>query len=333
MARDTPVVFGDMTIPCDAFVRLTMMAMELHDPRLLGGSERVACLTVGLAENADAVRDGPLRDLHFDRDQIEAIRYASLLRDIGMLGVPKHLLAKERKLDKSELDLIETSFKYAKRTLEAGHLRSQLQQVRSGAADDNLLVEMDHAHAQALEELDQLLQVVRQANEPLSAEVDKSALIDLSRRTYTETDGSRQPMLTAQELAAVSIRKGFLSQGERRQIHSHVSDSFRLLSMVPWSGVYGRIPEIAYAHHEKMDGSGYPRGISAADIPLESRMITIADTFDALVAWDRPHQRAMPVTRALDILQEQARQGKLDQDLLRLFIEAKVYELPSWPSK
>jgi HD-GYP domain-containing protein (c-di-GMP phosphodiesterase class II) len=105
-----------------------------------------------------------------------------------------------------------------------------------------------------------------------------------------------------------------------------VTHTFHFLSEIPWTGEYRRVPEIAYAHHEKMDGSGYPRRLAAQDIPLQSRMMTISDIFDALVAWDRPYKKSVPVEKALDILGEEAALGKLDKGLLSVFIEAKVFQ-------
>ena len=107
---------------------------------------------------------------------------------------------------------------------------------------------------------------------------------------------------------------------------SHVTHTFRFLSEIPWTGEFRRVPEIAYAHHEKLDGTGYPRKLPAAEIPIQSKMMTICDIFDALVAWDRPYKKSVPVERALHILGDEAASGKLDQDLLDLFIEAKIYE-------
>jgi HD-GYP domain-containing protein (c-di-GMP phosphodiesterase class II) len=106
-----------------------------------------------------------------------------------------------------------------------------------------------------------------------------------------------------------------------------VTHTFRFLSQIPWTGEFARVPDIAFAHHEKLDGTGYPRRLKAKDIPLQSRMMTISDIFDALVAWDRPYKKAVPVPKALDILNDEAKQGKLDTELLQVFIEAKVFEL------
>ena len=121
--------------------------------------------------------------------------------------------------------------------------------------------------------------------------------MDLPGRTFSDMDGHPQPFLTTNEVAALSIRRGSLSDKERREIESHVTHTFKFLSQIPWTGEYREVPIIAYAHHEKMDGTGYPRKLKAADIPIQSRMMTISDIFDALVAWDRPYKKSVPVER------------------------------------
>jgi HD-GYP domain-containing protein (c-di-GMP phosphodiesterase class II) len=150
--------------------------------------------------------------------------------------------------------------------------------------------------------------------------------MDLPSRTFSDVEGNRQPFLTPNELQALSIRRGSLSDKERREIESHVTHTFRFLSEIPWTGEYRGVPTIAYAHHEKMDGTGYPRKLKAEDIPIQSRMMTISDIFDALVAWDRPYKKSVPVEKALDILADEARHGKLDLSLLAVFVDAKIYE-------
>ena len=198
---------------------------------------------------------------------------------------------------------------------------------QSGQNSPDLLVEMDRSYETQREEIDALLRMIVQANEPTILEEESfRALMDLTGRSFSDLDGNRQPFLTPNEVAALSIRRGSLSEKERREIESHVTHTFRFLSEIPWTGEYRRVPEIAYAHHEKMDGTGYPRRLKAAEIPIQSRMMTVSDIFDALVAWDRPYKKAVPVERALNILRDEAGMGKLDRAILDVFIEAKIYE-------
>jgi len=270
---------------------------------------------------------GPFRDVGFSRDQLKEIRYASLLHDFGKVGVREKVLIKGKKLYVGEMLLVKQRFSYIKRTLEAEHLRSKLDQVMAGKSSPELLREMDRTYKERQDEIDGVLRMVLQANEPSILEEESfRALMDLPSRTFSDMDGNRQPFLTPNEVSALSIRRGSLSEKERREIESHVTHTFKFLSQIPWTGEFRGVPDIAYAHHEKLDGTGYPRKLVATEIPIQSKMMTISDIYDALVAWDRPYKKSVPISRALDILNEEAGHGKLDPDLLRVFIDAKVYE-------
>ena len=311
----------------NAFVEASVTAIESRDPTTSGHSRRVAILTMGTAEIMDGLTSGPFKDVTFSRDQIEEIRYASLLHDFGKVGVREKVLIKGKKLFVGELALIRQRFALIKRTLEAEHLRSKLDVVLTGTVDPQELTRLDGTFEERWAEVDGLLRVIAQANEPtILEEAGFRALEDLTHRTYVDVEGNPQPYLTPNEVLALSIRRGSLSEKERREIESHVTHTFRFLSEIPWTGEYRHVPDIAYAHHEKLDGTGYPRRLAGEDIPLQSRMMTISDIFDALVAWDRPYKKSVPVTRALDILREEAGAGKLDTRILDLFVEAKVYE-------
>jgi HD-GYP domain-containing protein (c-di-GMP phosphodiesterase class II) len=311
-----------------SFVHASVTAIESRDPTTSGHSGRVADLTVAMAEKVDSLDSGPFKDLCFSRDQIQEVRYASLLHDFGKVGVREKVLIKGKKLYVGELLLVRSRFAYVKRSIEAEHLRAKLEQVASGRSTADLLAEMDREHEARQREVDGVLGMILQANEPSILEEDNfRALMDMPKRTFADIDGNRQPFLTPNELSALSIRRGSLSEKERREIESHVTHTFRFLTQIPWTGEYRNVPQIAYAHHEKMDGTGYPRRLAGADIPVQSRMMTISDIFDALVAWDRPYKKSVPVERALDILKEEAGQGKLDKELLAIFIEAKIYEV------
>src|SRR5262249_12119749 len=128
-------------------------------------------------------------------------------------------------------------------------------------------------------------------------------------QNFVDISGAQQPLLTPQEVAVLSIRKGSLSEKERLSIESHVTHSYNFLKQIPWTKDLRRIPNIAYAHHEKLNGAGYPRKIKGDEIPLQTKIMTIADIFDALSARDRPYKRAVPVAKALDILQMEVKDG------------------------
>ena len=309
-------------------MRAAVKAIEQRDPTTSGHSERVATLTVGLAERVDMLENGSFRDVRFSRDQLQEIRYASLLHDFGKVGVREKVLIKGKKLYVGEMLVIRQRFAFIRRSLEADHYKAQLDALRQGRVTPEALDRMERDHRARLAEVDEMLGMISAANEPSILEEESfRALMDLTSRSYADADGARQPYLTPNEVQALSIRRGSLSEKERREIESHVTHTFRFLSEIPWTGEYRRVPEIAYAHHEKMDGTGYPRKLAGDGIPIQSRMMTVSDIFDALVAWDRPYKKAVPVERAIDILREEAGAGKLDTRVLDLFLGARVYEL------
>ena len=150
------------------------------------------------------------------------------------------------------------------------------------------------------------LDAIVKANEPTVAargQLRRAAPRSTGRR-YVDFDGVERPLLADDELQYLMIRKGNLDERERREIESHVTHTYRFLEQIPWTRELRGIPEIAYGHHEKLNGRGYPRAVSAEAIPVQTRMMTIADIFDALTATDRPYKRAVPLERALDILRD-----------------------------
>src|SRR5206468_754626 len=177
------------------------------------------------------------------------------------------------------------------------------------------------------EELQKFLDSIVRANEPtVLPEGSFEELRDINQRNYIDFDGVERPLLRDDELRFLMIRKGNLDDQERREIESHVTHTYHFLEQIPWTRELKGIPTIAYGHHEKLNGRGYPRRVSGDEIPIQTRMMTISDIFDALTATDRPYKRAVPSDRALDILTMEAKEGMLDADLLSAFIEARVFE-------
>jgi HD-GYP domain-containing protein (c-di-GMP phosphodiesterase class II) len=327
VALENNILIQDIRNLFDSLVRASVTAIEQRDPTTSGHSGRVAILTVGLAERVDALDSGRFRDVGFTPDQMQEIRYAGLLHDFGKVGVREKVLIKGKKLYVGEMLLIRQRMAYIKRTLEVEHLRAAVDAALRHPDDKELLARLEREHAQRQREMDDTLAMILKANEPTVLEEDSfRTLMDLPNQTFHDIEGQPQPLLTPNEVRALSIRRGSLSEKERREIESHVTHTFNFLSEIPWTGEFRRIPEIAFAHHEKLDGSGYPRGLRAEEIPLQSKMMTIADIYDALVAWDRPYKKAVAVERAIDILWDEAKHGKLDTDLLGIFVDARVYE-------
>lgn len=312
----------------EGFVKASVTAIEARDPTTSGHSFRVANLTVALAEAVDRADSGPYRDVKFTRHQMKEIRYAALLHDFGKVGVREEVLVKAKKLYPLQLDLIKRRFEFAKRTAQTEKLQRQLalllEKGKDAFAQQSLQLEAEFAAE--LARLDEEFDLIVAANKPtLVPDGNFDCLKEIAKRFVTEMDGSRQTILNEDEVRLLSIRQGSLDEAERLQIESHVVHTYNFLNHIPWTTELRSIPEIARGHHEKLNGSGYPYKLSAAEIPLQTRMMTIADIFDALAAADRPYKKSVTAERALHILDLAVKDGEIDGNLFQLFREARIF--------
>jgi HD-GYP domain-containing protein (c-di-GMP phosphodiesterase class II) len=312
----------------DGFVQASVTAIEQRDPSTAGHSGRVEKLTTSLAHAVSGMGAGKYRDVHLTDDQFKELRYACLLHDFGKVGVREHILVKAKKLMPGQLEVIQARFEFVERSVQVKYATEKLEAMRSGRGSATVLEEIDHRLEQELAQLRQWADSIAKANEPSVMPEDKASMLEfLSQQTYYDMSGHPHPMLDPQEFRFLSIRKGTLDPQERLEMESHVTHSFHFLTKIPWTPVMKGIPEIAYGHHEKMDGSGYPRRLTGDQIPIQARMMTISDIYDALTAADRPYKHAVSTTTALDILHEEAGDGKLDKDLLDVFVGQQIYQV------
>jgi len=313
----------------EGFVKAAVHAIEQRDPTTFGHSGRVADMTVGLAALVDRTDYGPYRGVKFTREQIREIRYAGLLHDFGKVGVREQVLVKAKKLYPLQLNLIGQRYDYVRRTAEREFWRRRAEFLETHGREgyEDFLKSIAAEHARQLAELDRFLAAVLEANEPTVLPTTRfDDLMALARHTYEDAAGRKRPYLSDDEVRYLTIPKGSLDGEERLEIESHVTHTYQFLKQIPWTRELQAIPDIAYRHHEKLDGRGYPRRVTGDDIPVQTRMMTISDIYDALTAADRPYKSAVAPARALDIIADEVRAGQLDQELFRLFIEGKVYE-------
>ncbi len=308
----------------EGFVRASVHAIEQRDPTTSGHSQRVADLTVELAKVVDRDDSAPFRDVRFTPEQLREIEYAGLLHDFGKVGVREEVLVKAKKLYPHQLDLVTARFEHMRTALMLDLHREQLARARRGEPIDD--PELLAAHAAALAHLDELLAVVLEANEPTVLPEDATArLREVAALRFSDGRGRAVQILGQNELDALTVRRGSLTPSERDEIQSHVTHTYNFLIRIPWGDSLARVPSIAAMHHEYLDGTGYPARVAAPEIPLQARMMTVSDIFDALTASDRPYKKAVPTDRALDILWSEVKAGKVDAHLMRIFVEAKVY--------
>ncbi|HJU90599.1 MAG TPA: HD domain-containing phosphohydrolase [Gemmatimonadaceae bacterium] len=324
---ENSMLYEDIERLFEGFVTASVTAIESRDPTTSGHSGRVAAMTVRLAESLSRA-SSPLRNVRFTPEQLRELRYACLLHDFGKVGVREQVLVKAKKLYPSDLDAIHHRFAYLRQAAELEFERRRadylLRHGRNGYEEAcSALTSILEARHQ---ELGRYLDMIMTANEPSIVPEAQQDLRELTEQMYLDFDGTLQPLLSNEELQLLTIPKGTLDAEERREIESHVTHTFRFLQQIPWTRGLRGIPDIAFAHHEKMNGRGYPRGICGQEIPVQARMMTIADIYDALTAADRPYKRAVSVESALDILRNETREGLLDGNLLDVFIGARIFE-------
>jgi len=329
VAMENSRLYDDIERLFEGFVKAAVHAIEQRDPTTFGHSGRVASMTVSLATVVDRAQDGAYGAVRFTREQIREIRYAGLLHDFGKVGVREQVLVKAKKLYPLQYDLIKHRYDFVRRTAERQFWkrRAEFLETHGREGYDAFLRELEAAHRQELQGLERFLDVVLEANEPTVLPAGKfEELLQLARSTYEDSSGQAHALLSEEELRYLTIPKGSLDETERLEIESHVTHTYRFLQQIPWTRELQHIPIIAYGHHEKLDGGGYPRRVTGEAIPIQTRMMTISDIYDALTAADRPYKPAVARPRALDIMTDEVRAGQLDAELFRLFVDAKVFD-------
>lgn len=325
ISLENAMLYDEITRIFEGFVRASVEAIEQRDPTTSGHSRRVAELSVALAQRVDQIDTGPYRDAHFGARDIRELEYASLLHDFGKIGVREHVLVKAKKLYDHELQIIRMRLDYAQKSAECDVLRRKIEAMRKGAPKSDL-DGFDREISAWCATIDAAWNLVTSANEPTVVEEGEFAKIDALTRTFWLDPHHRlQPLITASEAQSLKIARGSLTADEIEQIRGHVTHTFRFLRRIPWGSTFRRVPAIAAAHHERLNGTGYPQHLHAEEIPLQSKIMSVADIFDALTASDRPYKPAVPVERAIEILNSEVRSRHIDPELVNIFREARVW--------
>ncbi|MDC7226475.1 MAG: GAF domain-containing protein [Spirochaetales bacterium] len=311
VSLENNILYNEIETLFEGFVKASVKAIESRDPTTSGHSSRVAAYTVETARVIGEETSGKFANVFFTDEQLKELRYAGLLHDFGKVGVREAVLVKAQKLYPGDLGIIRMRFGFIRKSIELEYAQNP---DKSGFDKD-------------IAEVDKALKVILEAAEPsFNSEDPVGMLRDYNKRFYIDVDGSEKPWLTDEELEFLSIKRGSLSENERREIESHVEHSTDFLQNIPWTSSLKGLTEIARGHHERMDGTGYPDGISGGELGIQSRIMAVADIYDALTASDRPYKRALSAETALKIIMEEAENNHLDRDIVNIFIEKKVYE-------
>ena len=300
----------------ESFIQLLNIAIDEKSPYTGGHCQRVPELTMMLAEAVSRTRSGALADFRLDAQAMRELKLAGLLHDCGKVTTPVHIVDKATKLETigDRIQLVDRRFDLLLRDVEIAQLRGAL-----GTAE---------AAQQRLQLLDDR-DFVRRCNRGGEAmsDADVARIRALAERTWLDGDGEELPLLGADEVQNLVVRRGTLTAADRQVIENHAAMTHRMLAALPWPKQLRAVPEIAASHHERLDGKGYPRGIGAERLSIQARILAIADVFEALTAQDRPYKPGKPVSESLAILARMVSDGAIDPDVFEVFVREQVWRV------
>ena len=311
----------------ESFIELIAAAIDDKSPYTGGHCRRVPELTLMLADAAAQTQYGPLKEFSMSEDDRYELKIAGWLHDCGKVTTPEHVVDKSTKLETifDRIQIINARFEVLKRDAEIRVLKEKLEAKEKGKrVNDNKL---DKTLAAELEQLDwdrEFLNVCNVGGESM-AKADQDRVERIAAYRWVNNDGIETNFLTEEETYNLNIKKGTLTPEEREIINHHIVATIKMLESLPYPKHLRRVPEFACGHHEKMDGTGYPRGLTRDEMSVQARVMGIADIFEALTADDRPYKPAMPVSEALQILGRMKTTNHVDPDLFDVFVRKKVY--------
>jgi HD-GYP domain-containing protein (c-di-GMP phosphodiesterase class II) len=328
IALTNNVLIRDLHRLFDSFIE--SIALAIGKKSLYTGEHirRVVVLAMIIAEKVNAMEDGPLGQIQFSREELNELRMAAWMHDLGKVTTPDYVLDKSSRLEKiyDRIHLIETRFQLIEKSIENDCLHRKISLMAEGVSSHAQIQRLESVQALEIETLRSDLAFIKACNHHNASLTDKEVnrLKEIAARTYL-ADGKEYPYLTADELKNLSVRKGTLTDDERKIVENHVSMTEQILNRLPFPKRLANVAKYASSHHEKMDGSGYPKGLLNSQLPLQSRILVVADIFEALTARDRPYREPMKLSKALDILDSLKQNKQIDPDILELFIDSKLY--------
>jgi HD-GYP domain-containing protein (c-di-GMP phosphodiesterase class II) len=298
----------------ESFINLINSAIDEKSPYTGGHCQRVPVLTMLLAEAVNETRTGPLRDFQMTEKDRYELKIAGLLHDCGKVTTPVHVVDKATKLETlfDRIHLIDTRFEVLKRDIEIDALRRNLddKEVRERLRD--------------LEDDRRFLQACNIGGERMKDE-DVARVQRVAKRRWRDVSGHEADFLTEDEVKNLTIRAGTLTDDERKVINNHIVATIKMLEALPWPRHLTNVPEYAGGHHERMDGKGYPKGLTREQMSVQARCMGIADIFEALTAKDRPYKKGKTLSESLEILGRMKLNNHVDPDLFEVFVRKKVY--------
>ena len=314
----------------ESFIALINTAIDEKSPYTGGHCQRVPTLTMMLAEAVNDTAEGPLRDFSMTETDRYELKIAGLLHDCGKVTTPVHVVDKATKLETicDRIHLVDTRFEVLKRDLEIAALNQKLELLRRGSPDAAGSSKIEQGLQEGLRQVERDREFLRRCNvgaESMPPDDQERVRKIGTGYKWIDSSGKTVDFLTEDETKNLTIARGTLTQEERATINHHIVATIKMLEALPWPKHLRNVPEYAGGHHERMDGKGYPRGLTREQMSVQARVMGIADIFEALTAKDRPYKRGKTLTESLNILGRFKLNGHIDPDLFDVFIRRKVY--------
>lgn len=323
-------LISNMTELFEAFVKVMATAIDEKSPVTGGHIRRVADLTLTMADVIHNEKEGPYKDITFSPDQIYELRIAAYMHDIGKVTSPVEIVEKAKKLQTifDRIHYIRLRLAYISQKIVLEGQNTKIEILQNGS-DSGKLKALETETQNKLEEIKEIREFINKCNEPGEFLDDEilERLKEISQKTYIDEEEQQQPFLTEDELVNLSIRRGSITEVERKKMQDHAAVTLRMLKQIPFTKKLKNIPDFAGAHHEFINGKGYPLGLKGDEIPFEGKLMAVTDIAEALTASDRPYKKAMPLETVYRILRSMAEKEELDNTLVELFIEKEVYKI------
>ena len=314
----------------EAFVKVMATAIDEKSPVTGGHIRRVANLTLTMAEFINGHNEGKFKDINFSPEQMYELRIAAYMHDIGKVTTPVEIVEKAKKLQTifDRIHYVRLRMDYIIQKINLEGQRRIIELLEEGA-DKYEIEKAESDLKNETQELQDIRSFINKCNEPGEFLEDETLdrLKEISHRTYLDSEGKTQPFLTEDELLNLSIRRGSITEAERKKMQDHAAVTLRMLKQIPFTKKLKNIPNFAGAHHEFINGNGYPLGLKGDEIPFEGKLMAVTDIAEALTASDRPYKKAMPLETVYRILRSMVEKGELDNDLVELFIEKEIYKV------
>ncbi len=312
-----------------SFIQSIATAIDEKSPYTGGHINRVVYLTMTIAEKINEVNQGPFKDICFSDNEMEELRLAAWMHDVGKITTPEHVVDKSSKLETifDRTELIETRFGSIEKSIENEYLHNKIKLLEKGSSiTTDELKDLDKQFKEDISQIHEEYEFIKTCNNPGEFMNDENIqrIKEIADKTYVLLQ-KKQHYLTDNEAKNLSIRKGTLDENERKIIENHATMTLNILNQLPFPNRLAKVPEYASGHHEKLDGSGYPRGLMEKDLPLQTRILAIADVFEALTAKDRPYKKPMSLSQAVKIMGFMKNDNHIDPDIYDLFIDNSLH--------